>query len=378
VLRMALTARGGERPLRLGPLDRAVEQRILDVCPGVRVHAPAAQHPDRMWGQALRIARCHAGDAQIRHEAASGGTLTALSLHLLETEQVEFVLHVAPSRESPMRSKRHLSFDRAQLLQGARSRYGPAAPLTDFRQLLDRRVPFAFVGKPCDVAAVRNLACIDPRVDEYVRFTLAMVCGGASELGISTDFIAEHGVVEDDVTLFRYRGFGNPGPTRFETRTGAAFERTYNEFWLDESQWRLQFRCKICPDAIGEQADVVALDAWPGGAPTGEDEGFNVVLARTEKGLRLVNEAEAAGALRLLEPVSFRELDALQPHQVRKREALAARHAAFRAGTGIRLDFRGYRLVRTAARGGLRWSLSNFRGLLRRLRAGDNADGFAR
>ena len=42
----------------------------------------------------------------------------------------------------------------------------------------------------------------------------------------------------------------------------------------------MPFRCKICPDAIGESADVAALDTWPGGSPKGEDEGFNAVIAR--------------------------------------------------------------------------------------------------
>jgi hypothetical protein len=34
------------------------------------------------------------------------------------------------------------------------------------------------------------------------------------------------GVREDELTLFRYRGFGNPGPTRLETKDGRAFELT--------------------------------------------------------------------------------------------------------------------------------------------------------
>ena len=53
------------------------------------------------------------------------------------------------------------------------------------------------------------------------------------------------------------------------------------DLWEDEGKWRLQFRCKICADAIGELADIAVCDAWPGGGPTGEDEGFNGFIART-------------------------------------------------------------------------------------------------
>ena len=43
--------------------------------------------------------------------------------------------------------------------------------------------------------------------------------------------------------------------------------------WEDEATWRLQSRCKICPDAIGEAADIVVGDTWPDATPVGEDAG---------------------------------------------------------------------------------------------------------
>ena len=102
-----------------------------------------------------------------------------------------------------------------------------------------------------------------------------MVCGGASDLGKSWDLVKQFGVTEDEVSVMRYRGYGNPGLTRVETKDGRAFETTYLDLWADESEWRIQSRCKICPDAIGEAADIAAADIWPGGAPVGEDAGFN-------------------------------------------------------------------------------------------------------
>ena len=50
-----------------------------------------------------------------------------------------------------MRTDRRLSFDAASVLEGAGSRYGPVAPLADFRELLDRGEPFALIAKPCDI-----------------------------------------------------------------------------------------------------------------------------------------------------------------------------------------------------------------------------------
>ena len=101
----------------------------------------------------------------------------------------------------------------------------------------------------------------------------------------------------DELSLFRYRGNGCPGPTRLETKDGRSFELTYQEMWEDEATWRIQPRCKICPDAIGESADLAASDVWPGGGPTGEDAGFNGIIVRTRRGLELYRAALAAGAI---------------------------------------------------------------------------------
>ena len=90
------------------------------------------------------------------------------------------------------------------------------------------------------------------------------------------------------------------------------------------------FRCKICPDAIGESADVAALDTWRGGSPKGEDEGFNAAIVRTKKGLDLINEAAKAGFIHIGNKLKIEDIDDFQPHQVNKKKAVYARHEGMR------------------------------------------------
>ena len=125
-----------------------------------------------------------------------------------------------------MLTQSRLSFDSAAVLEGAGSRYGPAAPLVDFCAALDRAEPFALIAKPCDIGAVRNLASHDPRVDQFMRYALTFVCGGASDLTKSEQVLGQFGVERQEVTSFRHRGNGNPGPTRVETSDGRSFELT--------------------------------------------------------------------------------------------------------------------------------------------------------
>jgi coenzyme F420 hydrogenase subunit beta len=347
------------------------------------MHAPPrvtdeAAEWDVIWGQSYRIARGHAVDPEVRRTAASGGVLSALAIHLLESEQIDAVLHIGPSEEKPSTAIARISRTRREVLAGARSWYAPAAPLTLLGQLLDGERPFAVVAKPCDLAAVENLARVDDRVQRLVRYRLTMVCGGVSQRGITLDFLDAAGIAEHDVRVLRYRGDGNPGPTLVEALDGRRHAQTYNEFWGDgEQSWQLQFRCKLCADSIGELADVVALDAWPGGAPLDEDEGFNAVIARTPRGAGLLRQAELSGAISLPDPLTVRNLNEFQPHQVERRRAVAARMVGFAIGTGIVPRFTGYRLLRASGGAGLRANVRNAVGTLRRVRAGRHHEPFA-
>ena len=201
----------------------------------------------------------------------------------------------------------------------------------DFEAILSRGEPFALIAKPCDVNAVDNLARHDVRVSRLLRYRLALVCGGASDLTKSEELLAQFGVTEDQLRLIRYRGYGNPGPTRGETEDDRAYEVSYRQLWEDESKWMIQPRCKICPDAIGEAADIVASDMWSGGGPTGEDEEFNGIIVRTHRGRELFEAASTAGAIILDGKIGFRDLDLVQPHQLRKKRAVWARFAGMQA-----------------------------------------------
>ncbi|WP_425406269.1 Coenzyme F420 hydrogenase/dehydrogenase, beta subunit C-terminal domain [Hwanghaeella sp.] len=347
---IVMTPEGRLRPLEKAPVDPASLALINKVCPGLVVTGPdpdelAEGHAfDEMWGPLRQTVLGHAGDPVIRFQAAAGGGLTGLASFLLESGRVERVLHVTADPDQPMRSRATISTTPEQVLRASGSRYGPTAPLVEFLSLLEDGKPFAFVGKPCDVDAIRALEMEDPRVASLCRYKLSLVCGGASELGKSQDLLAGLGVEEPEVTLFRYRGYGNPGKTRIEVRDGRAWEFSYQEMWEDEGTWRLQFRCKICPDPIGELTDIAVLDCWPGGGPTGEDAGFNAFITRTAAGDELFQAAVAAGAIVVDGPVSARMLDDYQPHQVRKKRALAWRLQGMREAGVLTPAFERLRL----------------------------------
>ncbi len=324
--KMTMTDAGRLRPAPVAPEDHDRDVEILAACPGAVAMAlnEGAQH-DGVWGSYMSMGEAWAGDADTRYRAATGGVLTALGVHLLRSGKAEFILHCAADPSQPMRTSWVISDTSEQVIARAGSRYGPSDTLAGLEVALARGMPFAIIAKPCDAGAVRARAQADPRLDQLLVAVLVMVCGGASDLGKSQNLLEELDLSEDELTVFRYRGYGNPGRTRVETRDGRAFEKTYQELWEDEAGWRIQSRCKICPDAIGEAADVAAADIWPNAVPEGEDAGFNGVITRTRAGQTLIDEAVAAGDLILGGAHTPRDYDHFQPHQVSKKRALAAR-----------------------------------------------------
>ena len=76
-------------------------------------------------------------DNKIRFESSTGGLLNGLSLYLLESKKVDFVLHTVADPKKPMRSISKLSYNKEELLNyNSCSRYGPASPLDKFHEAL--------------------------------------------------------------------------------------------------------------------------------------------------------------------------------------------------------------------------------------------------
>ena len=345
-VKMAMTAAGSLRPSPVDGVTPAEEAQLVAACPGAVAEArvEAGGKSDPVWGAYRYMARAWAGHPEVRYEGATGGVLTALGIHALHTGRVDFVLHVGADPERPMRSRWVISESEESVRANTASRYGPTAPLAGLAAALDRGRPFAVIAKPCDLTAVHSLSRTEPRIDELCVVRLVLVCGGQSRLTKSQAVLDEFGLDETEVALFRYRGYGNPGATVVKTKAGERFSKSYLDMWADESGWEVETRCKFCPDALGETADVASADIWPGGAPTGEDEGFNGIIVRTTVGEELVASAVKAGELVVADEITARQFDDFQPHQVRKKEALAARYQGLADAGVAPIETRGLRI----------------------------------
>lgn len=365
---------GYRRPEVTGVIDRPLAELIDEVCPGANiVHDPAEHeagyHP--VWGPVVAARLGWSKNPDLRRNASSGGALSAVLDHLLVSGTADYVVQTAVASHSPVRNALTVSTTPEAVFRAAGSRYAPSSPLENIDAHLAGEGRFVFVGKPCDVAGLRQLARHDPRVNEKVACMIAFMCAGVPSYRGTSALLAAMGVAdEDQVTAFRFRGDGWPGFATARMADGTRFTMDYETSWGSILNRHLQFRCKICPDGIGEFADIVCADGWhvdEHGRPSfDEQEGRSVVLTRTARGEALVTAAQVAGGLEC-EPFALDRLHFIQPFQARRKGMVVSRLAAMFI-SGRRLPrYRGLQLARNARSLGLRKSARNMLGTLRRL-----------
>lgn len=357
----------GRRPVGVEFLPRELKDELIEVCPGARVRAPEWDHePDRdeiLVGPTKQIWEGWASDPELRWSASSGGVVSALATWALESAGMALVVHTGVDPDKPWRNRTVISSDREQLLANSGSRYTPSSPVEALRVIEACDRPCVFIGKPCDVAAVAELRRSRPQLDRNLGLVLSFFCAGTPASAASLRLAGELGFESpEEITDLRYRGRGWPGNFKVTAGDGSGRSLTYDESWGRLASRQRQLRCTLCPDGLGELADVTGGDAWHRRSEGGA--GISLILARTERGREAVLAAVADGYLSV-SPSDPHRVVAAQG-LVRRRKLILARSLALRTLLLPTPSFPGFRLAAAARQAGVRTQLKEYAGMLRR------------
>ena len=291
----------GRRPVVSDPF---ADQAAMAVCAGPGAPRPAMRDEiDAEWGPVLKTWEGYAADDEIRYRGSSGGAVTALAKFALESGEASAVAHIAASVEDARRNVAVLSRNRTELLRGAGSRYAQASPAEWLGDIAAGDEPAVFIGKPCDVASARRGAQTTSELSDNLALTIGIFCAGAPNLNATDGLLDRLDVPrEARVTALRYRGYGWPGMMQAKWVDNEGHEHTsrsitYAEGWGEVLQAGRQWRCRICDDHTGAFADISVGDPWHAPPKGQQDTGRSLIVARTPRGVAIVEAAMAAGAL---------------------------------------------------------------------------------
>ncbi len=350
-IQVKMSSLGYLRPEIKQSLDSQVLEEIKAVCPGINIkHTVTQKNQDVIWGPLIQVSTGHAVDETVRYQGSSGGVISALAIFLLESGKVSFVAQNAVSKNDPLTNELQISRNAADVLHAAGSRYAPSAPLRRIKELFQTGEQFAFIGKPCDVAALRNYLVIHPTLKKQVPYMISFMCAGIpSQLG-TNEILNQFSIKPDEVKSMRYRGEGWPGKAKVVTHQDEVYEMDYEASWGSILNKHLQFRCKICPDGTGEFADVVCADAWYGkdGYPDFEEQaGRSLVLGRTAIGAALINEAANKQSI-VINPLPVEEIAKMQPYQQHRKSVVLARWIASKLVNKFAPSYQNLGLIRAS------------------------------
>lgn len=294
------------------------------ICPGLsltrQVTVAPVQHA--VFGPYFSAWEGHATDPEMRFTGSSAGVLTALSAWLIETGRTRGIVASGPAEPDPTRTVPVRIQTRDEALRAAGSRYAPVANAA--RAGFDPQL--AFVGKPCEVSAVRALRSTVAGCGGDAP-VLSFFCAGTPAQTATDELVKRMGAKPGDVRSLRYRGTGAPGRFSFEDSHGV-HEMDYSEAWGTHLGRALPWRCKLCPDGTGQDADIAVGDFWSeiadGYPDFSESEGTSVVLARTPLGQQLLLAACDDGVI-ALSSINLADLQRTQPLQAERRATLVWR-----------------------------------------------------
>ncbi|MBF0672777.1 MAG: Coenzyme F420 hydrogenase/dehydrogenase, beta subunit C-terminal domain [Salinibacterium sp.] len=346
-IRMELSEEGFARPRRVaGTATAAAVDRFDAACPGRRMPAArpasAIRHPT--MGPVVAAWAASAADRDIRHRGSSGGAITALTAWLLEQGEAASVVG---ARADPVEPRRTVSLTlqtREEALASAGSRYAPTSNAA-VRGALDPAA--AVVGKPCEVSAIRSLTTDGP-----APLLISFFCAGTPGQQATDALVEQLGIPRHaPLRELWYRGRGWPGRFTAVSLEGTEVSASYDESWGAHLGPATQWRCKLCPDGVGEQSDITAADFWNSderGYPVfDEQDGVSALIARTRRGADVIARAITAGVLDA-RPLAIGDLAAVQPLQVRRRTLLLGRMLGARLAGRPTPRYPGFGLLRLA------------------------------
>jgi coenzyme F420 hydrogenase subunit beta len=290
------------------------------VCPGRGAPYPEIfEHlnyiPDNwLIGPYRELFTGYTTDQYIRYRCASGGIISTLLIHLLESHIVQGAVVLRQGLNSPEIASPTIATNREQILAAAQSVYAVTPLLTVLPDMQAFRGSLAFVGLPEQVAALRMLQVAGHPAAKKVAFVAGPYTGTNMYSGAVRSFLRSQGVKDEtSITSLKWRAGEWPGYLEVATSDGHTFKakKFYYNYLIP---FYISRNSLITPDFTNEITDMSVGDAW---SPKFEKigGGYSVIIVRSEKAQNVLRQLHKTGQV-TLEPISFDEVVSMHSHMI--------------------------------------------------------------
>lgn len=266
----------------------------------------------------------HANDDAIRKEGASGGFISAFLIYLLRAQEIDGAVVACGDDSDPLLNSSFLATDEKGILAARGSRYGPVSNCTALEQIIKKPGKYAFIGKPCEIQALRKLQDLLPELKKHVSLSIGIFCACTPPRSNTASFLCQSGIKLEDVRNIQYRGNGWPGSFRASNGRKILLERPYMDAWRHLVASNPAIRCMLCFDTFADSADVAVGDPWGKELIAAEQRGLSLVVTRSERAKDNIRSAEKCGAINLRETTRA-DVFTYQKNLVRKTQKARAK-----------------------------------------------------
>ena len=344
----------------------------LKVCPGIEITQDISTTPiinelEQAWGPVLEIWEGYAVDSEIRFKGSSGGVATALALYNIEANEASSVLHIGAKEDNPLQNTVYFSRNRAELISRSGSRYAPAAACEKLDSIIENKETCVFIGKPCDIAALRKAEKNDKQLEDKVKCAISIFCAGTPSTEGTYKLLNRLEVEPEEVRSMRYRGYGWPGTTCIQLKDSESQEKklSYQKSWDEILSKHTQYRCRLCPDSTGQLADISCGDPWYRDRKN-DEEGWSLILVRTERGREILHNAVEQGYLKIV-PTEAANVSKSQIALHERKRQLWGRLIALRMMRVPAPEFNGFLLYKNWMELSFAKKLRSFAGTMKRI-----------
>lgn len=319
-----------EKGFKCPEINESVVPLLKEVCPAAG-NALNKYSDGSIWGRVKYAYLGNATDENVRFKASSGGVITALCLYLIEKNVVDGVIQTRKSSEDPRLTETIISENREDVLSCCGSRYTTSSPLMNIIQQVKPGKTYAFVGKPCDISALRMYQIESSETwVKQIKYMLTFYCAGQPSLNANNRLLSALGCddVKDCVDL-RYRGYGWPGKAVAKLKDGSVNTMDYERLWMKILGRETRRICRFCTDGTGEYSDISCGDAWylnnANKPDFTERPGRNIIFARTDEGISLMEAAIKEGYVNVEDFSMSRsdEIKLFQPYHYTRKASLS-------------------------------------------------------